>query len=144
MTTSTRPARSLRPTLDTLFHIDYDWWHRGDQDLRVYLRSHLCAEHRAQLAESGVNLDMIDWVDPLTAEVKRRDGLVQLMSTHCSRRPDYITEHTSIVDGVFRVFLVNDNTPLTPRQLAARLERDPDIVLKTLAGRQIYQGLRPV
>jgi hypothetical protein len=144
MTTSPRPARSLRPTLDTAFHIDYDWWDKSNRNLRVYLRSHLCAEHRAQIADSGANLDMIDSIDPLTAEVKRRDGLVQLLSTHCSQRPDYITEHTSTIDAAFRVFLVNDNEPLTPRQLADRLERDPDIVLRTLAGKQTYQGLRPV
>ena len=144
MTTLPRPTRSLRPTLDTLFHIDYDWWSKGDRDLRVYLRSHLCVEHRALITESGENLDMIDWIDPRTAEVKRRDGLVQIMRTHCSQRPDYITEHTNIVDAAFRVFLVNDNEPLTPRQLADRIERDPEIVLKTLAGKQVYQGLRPI
>jgi hypothetical protein len=143
MTTLPKPARSLRPTLDTPFHIDYDWWRKSNRDLRVYLRSHLCHEHRAQIAESGSNLDMIDWVDPLTAEVIRRDGLVQLMRTHCSQQPDYISDHTSIVDAAFRVFLINDNEPLTPHQLAERLERDPETVLKTLSGRQVYQGLRP-
>ena len=70
--------------------------------------------------------------------------VVQLMRNHCSQRPDYIAEHTSIVDAVFRIFLVNDNEPLTARQLADRIEREPEIVLKTLAGKQVYQGLRPV
>ena len=143
MTTLTKPARSLRPTLETPFHIDYDWWTKSNRNLRVYLRSHLCSEHRAQIVESGVSLEMIDWVDPRTAEVVRRDGLVQILRTHCSQRPDYITEHTSIIDAVFRVFLVNDNTPLTARQLADRIEREPEIVLKTLSGKQVYQGLRP-
>lgn len=144
MTLFPKPARSLRPTLDTPFHIDYEWWNKSDRDLRVYLRSHLCHEHRAQIAESEANLDMIDWVDPRTAEVIRRDGLVQLMRTHCSQQPDYISDHTGLVDAAFRVFLINDNQPLTPRQLADRLERDPEIVLKTLAGKQVYQGLRPI
>ena len=144
MTILPKPARSLRPTLDTPFHIDYEWWHKGDRDLRVYLRSHLCHDHRAQITESGANLDMIDWVDPHTEEVIRRDGLVQLMLAHCSQQPDYISDHTGIVDAAFRVFLVNDNEPLTPLQLAECIERDPETVLKTLAGKQVYQGLRPV
>jgi hypothetical protein len=144
MMTLLKPARSLRPTLDTPFHIDYEWWNKADRDLRVYLRSHLCAEHRAQYAESGLDAEMIDWIDPQTAEVKRTDGLVLQMRMHCARQPEYITEHTSIVDAAFRVFLTNDNEPLTPKQLAAEIDRDPDTILKTLGGRQVYQGLRPV
>lgn len=143
MTTTPKQARSLRPTLETPFHIDFEWWNKGDRDLRVYLRSHLCAEHRAQLAEYGADGDMIDWIDPQTAEVKRRDGLVQLMNTHCAFQSDYITEHTSIVDAAFRVFLVNDNAPLTPRQLAERIDRDAETILRTIGGKQVYQGLKP-
>ena len=144
MITTPKLARSLRPTLDTPFHIDYEWWNKGDRDLRVYLRSHLCAEHRAQLPDLTTDGDMIDWIDPQTAEVKRRDGLVQLMNTHCAKQPDYITEHTSIVDAAFRVFLINDNQPLTPRQLADRIDRDADTILRTIGGKQVYQGLKPV
>ncbi len=143
MNTGLKPARSLRPTLDTPFHIDYDWWTKAGRDLRVYMRSHLCPEHRTQLGDGSLEPDMIDWVDPQTAEVKRRDGLVQLLHTHCALQPDYITEHTSIVDAAFRVFLTNDNEPLTPRELAQRLSRDPDTILRTIGGRQVYQGLRP-
>jgi hypothetical protein len=143
MTTTPKSARSLRPTLDTPFHIDYDWWNKADRDLRVYLRSHLCAEHRAQNTEFGLDAEMIDWIDPQTAEIKRMDGLVLQMRTHCAQQPDYITEHTSIVDAAFRVFLTNDNQPLTPQQLAERIERDAETILKTLGGKQVYQGLRP-
>jgi hypothetical protein len=143
MTTTPKSARSLRPTLDTPFHIDYDWWNKADRDLRVYLRSHLCAEHRAQNTEFGLDAEMIDWIDPQTAEIKRMDGLVLQMRTHCAQQPDYITEHTSIVDAAFRVFLTNDNQPLTPKQLAERIERDAETILKTLGGKQVYQGLRP-
>jgi len=48
------------------------------------------------------------------------------------------------VDAAFRLFLINDNEPLTPRELADRLARDPDTILRTIGGRQVYQGLRPV
>lgn len=144
MTLSTKPIRSLRPTLDTLFHIDYEWWSKGDRDLRVYLRSHLCAEHRDQLAEANLDGDLIDWIDPLTAEVKRRDALVLLMQAHCAQQPHFIGEHASIVDAAFRVFLTNDNLPLTPRQLAEQIGRDAETVLRTIGGKQVYQGIRPV
>ena len=140
--TTTKPVRSLRPTLATLFHIDYDWWEKGDRDLRVYLRSHLCAEHRTQYADAGT--DMIDWVDPQTAEVTRMDGLVLVMRTHCALEPNFIADYTSIVDATFRVFLTNGNQPLDSRQLAEKINRDPDTILKTLGGKQVYQGIRPV
>lgn len=140
--TTTKSIRSLRPTPDTLFHIDYEWWEKGDRDLRVYLRSHLCAEHRAQYAEAKT--DMIDWVDPQTAEVTRMDGLVLVMRTHCALRPDFIADYTSIIDAAFRIFLTNGNQPLNSRQLAEKIGRDPETVLRTIGGKQIYQGLRPV
>jgi hypothetical protein len=143
MTLPTRPIRSLRPTLDTQFHIDYEWWNKGDRDLRVYLRSHLCAEHREQLAEANLDGDLIDWIDPLTAEVKRMDALVVLMQTHCAQQPGFIGEHASIVDAAFRVFLTNDNQPLTPRELAQRIDRDAETILRTIGGKQVYQGIRP-
>lgn len=145
MTTTLKSIRSLRPTLDTPFHIDYNWWTKGDRDLRVYLRSHLCAEHRAQLAEAALfEDDLIDWIDPQTAEVRRLDALVLLMREHCVQQPGFIGEHTSIVDAAFRVFLTNDNQPLDSRQLAAQIDRDADTILKTIGGKQVYQGLRPV
>ena len=139
----TKPLRSLRPTLETVFHIDYEWWNKGDRDLRVYLRSHLCAEHRAQLAEADLDSVMVDSIDPATAEVKRMDALMLLMQAHCAQQPGFIDEHSSIVDAAFRVFLTNNNQPLTPRELAERLDRDAETILRTIGGKQVYQGIRP-
>ena len=34
-------AHLKRPTLDTKFHIDYDWWEQSDLDLKTYLYSRL-------------------------------------------------------------------------------------------------------
>jgi hypothetical protein len=144
MTTLTKPIHSLRPTQDTLFHIDYDWWRKGDRDLRVYLRSHLCPLHREQLAEANLEEELIDAIDPQTAEVKRVDALILLMQAHCAQQPGFISEHSSIVDAAFRVFLTNDNQPLTSRELAERIDRDADTILKTIGGKQVYQGIRPI
>jgi hypothetical protein len=41
------------------------------------------------------------------------DALVLLMQAHCAQQPGFIGEHSSIVDAAFRVFLTNDNRPLT-------------------------------
>jgi hypothetical protein len=51
--------------------------------------------------------------------------------------------HSTLVDSVFRIFLANGNTPLTPEDLAEQLGRDPSIILRTLTGPRVYKGLRP-
>ena len=141
------PAQSpfVKPTLDTRFHIDYEWWQRAERELGVYLQSHLCEHHR-EVFEGYDGEQEIDWIDPVTAEVTRVNGVQHALRVHCSQQPDYITEHTSLVDAVFRVFLANGNQPLAASELAEAISRpsDADTILRTLSGRRVYKGLRPV
>jgi hypothetical protein len=137
-----KSSRFVKPTLDTPYHIDFEWWNKADRDLRVYLQSHLCEVHRELYGDASAH-DAIDWVDTQTAEVKPIDGILYQLRVHCSQQPDYITEFTSVVDAVFRVFLVNDNQSLSVRQLGERIGKDPDLILKTISGKTVYQGLRP-
>jgi hypothetical protein len=137
-----KPSRLIRPTLDTPFHIDYEWWSREDRELRVYLRSHLCPEHRA-VFEEHLDTEEIDWIDEDTAEVTRVDGLQHVLRIHCSLQSGYIESHTPLVDAIFRIFLASNNKPLTPVELGARIKRDPTVILKTLSGLRVFKGLRP-
>ncbi len=136
-------ARYVKPTLDTKFHIDFDWWQQKGWDLRVHLHAQLCPECRAEYANSPA--EEIDWVSLDTGEVRRVDILWHVIRTHCSQQSDYITEHTPLTTAAFRVFLANDNTPLTPRGLHQVLGRkSPDLILRTIGSRQVYMGIRPV
>jgi hypothetical protein len=72
------------------------------------------------------------------------DALQQTLRTHCSTQPGYLTEHTSLVDAVFRVFLANGNQPLTPAELGGIIRRPAGTILRTLSGQRVYKGLRPV
>jgi hypothetical protein len=137
-----KSSQFIKPTLDTPYHIDFEWWNKADRDLRVYLQSHLCEAHRQVYSDASAN-DSIDWIDSQTAEVKPIDGILYQLRVHCSQQPDYITEFTSVVDAVFRVFLVNDNQPLSVRQLGERIGKDPELILKTISGKTVYKGLRP-
>jgi hypothetical protein len=139
----TGAARLIKPSLTTCFHIDYTWWQRNEREWRVYLLSHLCADHRAAL-ESVADGTRIDWVDPNTAEVRSIDGIQHALISHCSLQPDYISPHTTLVDAVFRVFLANGNAPLTVNEIAERIRRPANTILKTLSGVRVYKGLRPV
>jgi hypothetical protein len=132
----------VKPTLQTRFHIDFDWWRQHDRDWRVYLRNFLCPEHQQAFADLDVS-EQIDWVDPETAEVQLVDGLQNILITHCAKQRSFITQHTTLVDSVFRIFLSNGNVPLTPEELAEELGRDPLVILRTLSGPRVYKGLRP-
>ncbi|MCK4471988.1 MAG: hypothetical protein KAW49_09410 [Anaerolineae bacterium] len=145
-------VRWIKPDLETKFHIDFDWWERKGRDLRVYLQSHLCPECKVIYTNHRGSAE-VDWIDPDTAEVTRVDALWQSLRTHCSQRPDFITEHTPLTDAVFRVFLANGNQPLSATELHEILgrrlrsegfRRTPKTILRTLGGRRVYKGIRPV
>jgi hypothetical protein len=132
----------VKPSLQTKFHIDFEWWQAQDRDWRVHLRSLLCPEHQYAFANLPEDVK-VDWVDPETAEVQQVDGLQHILISHCARRSDFITEHTTLVEAVFRYFLSNGNNPMSPQELSSLLSRPPDTILRTLSGPRVFKGLRP-
>jgi hypothetical protein len=133
----------IKPKLTSPFQIDFEWWKRSDRDWRVYLRSFLCEEHQ-RMFENLDNDEIIDWVDPKTAEVKQVDGLQHVLISHCAKQEDFLTRNMALVDAVFRVFLSNGNKPLTPQELGELLNRPADTILRTFSGLRVYKGIRPV
>lgn len=136
-----KPNALIKPDLDTKFHIDYDWWERSEDDLNVYLLSHLQPEQREHLSR-GDHHEKVDYIDPETGEVFQLDAL-QLAIQVAAKDPNFINEQTSLVDSVFRVFLKNNNTPLTPIELSNLTGRPAETILKTFNGKRIYMGIRP-
>jgi hypothetical protein len=136
-------ASRTRPTIQTHFHIDFNWWQERDRDWRVFLQSLLCPEHQQAFAEMPDD-HLVDFVDPMTAEVQRVDGLQHVLITHCAKRMGFISPHTTLVDAIFRIFLANGNIPMTPMELAQLSGRPPDLILRVLTGERIYRGLRPL
>lgn len=132
----------LKPTTKTPFHIDFDWWKVNERDWHIFLRSLLCPEHQEAFAEMDGS-GMIDWVDPQTAEVKPVDGVQHALMSHCALLPEFTNARTAVVEAIFRIFLVNGNTPMSTEDLSKRLGRPVDTVLKTIAGPRVYRGLRP-
>lgn len=133
----------IKPKLTSPFKIDFDWWKNNDRDWRVYLRSFLCEEH--QKVYENLNSDeVIDWIDPKTAEVKQVDGLQHILISHCAKEETFLASNLALVDAVFRVFLSNGNDPLSPEQLGEILHRQPDTILRTFSGIRVYKGIRPV
>ena len=141
--TDVKRASLAKPTLQTRFHIDFEWWSKNDRDWRVYLRSNLCPEHQQAFANLNTEVK-VDWVDPDTAEVQRVDGLQHVLISHCAKQEGFITQRSALVDAAFRLFLSNGNSPLNSNELGERLGRPPITILRTLAGTRVYKGLRPV
>jgi len=133
----------VKPTTQTPFHIDFDWWKSHDNNWRIYLLSYLCPEHQSIF--SGMNQDvLVDWVDPFTAEVRTVDGVQHVLMSHCAREPGFVTSNTTLVDAVFRVLLARGNDPISTAELAEITNKSADIILRTLSGSQVYKGIRPV
>jgi len=132
----------VKPTLQTPFHIDFEWWRATDINWHVALQSLLCEEHQEAYA-SLEDDQLIDCVDPETAEVRQLDGLQNTIMNHCARQEGFLDEHTAIVDAVFRLLLANGNTPMAPEEMGSRLNRPAITILKTISGVRVYKGLRP-
>jgi hypothetical protein len=132
----------LKPNLQTPFHIDFEWWQQNENDWRVFLQSLLCSDHQQSLADVQDG-SLLDWIDPRTAEVRPVDAIQHALMSHCALQPDFITEHTAMVEAIFRIFLVSGNQPMNAEDLSRRLHRPAATILRTLTGARIYRGLRP-
>ncbi|MPM25529.1 hypothetical protein SDC9_72025 [bioreactor metagenome] len=137
-----KPFSLIKPTLETPYHIDFDWYKEHDGNWRVFLLNCLCPEHQETYKDRSED-GMIDWIDPETAEVKRVDGLQSTLMSHCAKEPGFVTTNTAMVDAIFRVFLSNGNNPMTPVELSDKIGKPADTILKTISGLQVYKGIRP-
>lgn len=132
----------VKPTKTTPFHIDFDWWQQHDREWRVLLRGCLCPSHQDTFADVEAD-EKVDWIDPETAEVQVVDGLQHTLITHCAQAEGFITNHTSMVESVFRLFLASGNTHMTSEELGEKLGRPPTTILRMLSGVRTYKGIRP-
>ncbi len=133
----------IKPTLDTPFHIDFEWWKTHDNNWRVFLLNCLCTDHQKLFENQSTDV-MIDWVDPDTAEVKLVDGLQSTLMSHCAKEPGFVTANTAMVDAIFRVFLSNGNQPLSAQQLSEKIGKSANTILRTISGVQVYKGIRAI
>ena len=133
----------FRPTENTPFHIDYSWFEKNGQDVNVLIYKCLTPEQQERLA--GVPADeALDFVDEDTGEVKRVTRAMQIIRTERADDPTFVSSRLPVAESVFRIFLLNDNQPLTPIELAARIGRKPSEIVAQLGGRAVYNGIRPI
>ena len=130
-----------RVNADTRFYVDYEWWNESNIDLKTYLFTRLGI---GQDADSDSEIDEVDMVDPSTGEVRRVDGFQYMIQSYFAELPEDFFTQTSFVDAVFCVLLANANQPLSANEIAERVEKPVDMVIRTLGGSTIYQGIKPI
>lgn len=134
----------LRPTIHTKFHIDFSWWEKQNKDIRVFMRELLCPECSEAFREVP-DSQMVDMIDPETAEVTRVYAVWEAIRSCCSLKPDYITAELPLVEAIFRIFLANGNRPLSVLELHERVDKQPpETILRLLTKGQVYKGIKPV
>lgn len=145
MSSNPRPKVSLkkikRATEDTQFFIDFDWWEESNLDLKTYLMTRLSLEDDVSLDSE---FDKVDLIDAQTGEVRQVDGFQYIIQAYFHQLPDDFLTNASLVDAAFCVLLANANKPMTGQEIAARIERPAEVVVRTLGGPKVYQGIRPV
>ncbi len=132
----------FRPTENTKFHIDFSWFERNSQDVKVLIHKCLTPEQQERLGAPGES-EAYDYVNELTGEVERVDRMVHMLRTENAADPGFITPRTPVFEAAFRVFLLNQNQPLTALELSERMHRKPTEILAQLSGRAVYNGIRP-
>lgn len=147
MTLSNNPRPNVklgnvrRANADTEFFIDFEWWEESNLDLKTYLLTRLSLGEDSALDSE---FDKVDLVDPLTGEVRQVDGFQYLVQTYFHQMPDDFITQASLVDAAFSVLLANANKPMSAAEIARRIGRPVDVVVRTLGGSTIYQGIRPL
>ncbi|HOE35038.1 MAG: hypothetical protein GX415_00330 [Chloroflexi bacterium] len=137
-----RISSLIKPTLKTKFHVDFEWWKSQDSNWKVYLQAFLCPEHQKLLADYSYT-DQIDLIDSTTGEVTRVDALLYTLTEHCAKQPDFLSGSSALVDSIFKIFLVNGNTPLNALELSALLSKPAETILRTIGTGRVYKGIKP-
>lgn len=128
---------------ETKFHIDYDWWEKSTLDLKAYIISRLQALGFEDI-QWDVDVDAVDLVDMETGEVRQVDGFQYIVQTYFNQLPDDYAQKSSLVDAVFCTLMANANRPMTVDAIAEKIGRSSDVVLRTINGPRIYQGISPI
>ncbi len=139
--TEKKPAY-VKVTSETPLYIDFKYWKSKEQNWRSILVGYLCEEHKAVFANVDPSLELIDAIDPETGEVSQIDVILNLLFSHCSQQDGFVPENGPLTDCIFRMLLANGNQPITPAEMAERLNKPANTIIKTLTSR-VYRGIRP-
>ena len=143
---SSNPRPTIKATLmrqvtpETKFAIDYSWWDESNLDLRTYLNTRLAF---GEDLSTDLNVDKVDLVDSRTAEVRQVDAFQYLVQSYYGRHASDVGTQGLLVDAVFSVLLANGNEPMAIGEVAERVHKPVELLIRTFGGSQVYHGIRP-
>lgn len=127
------------PSGETKFYIDFSWWEESNRDLQTYIFSRLEIDEDVAFDTSKE----VDLIDGQTGEVARVDGFQYMVRTYFQQLPEDFLTKSSLVDAVFCTLLANANQPMSLNDISERVARAPEVLLQSIGGPNIYQGIRP-
>lgn len=135
-----KAAHMRQVTPETKFAIDYDWWDESNLDLKTYLYTRLAF---GEDLTTDISAEKVDLVDSRTAEVRQVDAFQYLVQSYYGRHAEDVGKQSLLVDAVFSVLLANGNEPLAIAEVAERVNKPVDLLIRTFGGSQVYHGIRP-
>lgn len=136
--------RLARPTVNSYFHVDWDWFRRNKLGIKSLVHNQLCPQCLREFSE-GVEVQDVDYIDPETGEVFKINNLWEAILAHCQWQPNYLDNNMPLNQRILRVFLASNNEPMTVKALARELGLyDPNFLLRVLMASGVQNGVVPV
>ena len=136
--------KMMQPNLDTPFQIDWDWFKQGHIDAKSVVQNQLSYKWRERF-DNGLEIKEVDYINPDTGEVSQTTNMHEVILSECQWEPDYITRDMPLLQSILRLFLANNNQPMTVTEIARRLERhDSQVILQVLTVGPIENGIIPI
>ena len=136
--------KAMRPTGDTPFQINWSWFERNNINAQSLVRNQLNYKWR-QRFDNGLEIKEVDYINSETGEVFKMDNMREAILAECQWEPDYITRDMPLLQSILRLFLANNNQPMTVVEMARRLERhDSNAILNLLTASKIQNGITPI
>lgn len=110
-----------------------EWFPLNNRSLTAILQQHLCHECSRKFQTEGKG--------------STPESLMAAINSCCSHFPGFINENLPVLEGVFRLFLTNGNTPVTIEELSEQINLthggnayrySPEALLRVLKADEYY------
>lgn len=130
-----------RIDIHTPFHIDMQWWAKSGRNFNRFL-AEIIGDPKADTRDDA---DLLDFIDPETAEVHALNPLWVHVLIDRAPKADYINRTTPLTNAVLRALVENLNRPMSALALQRRISRgDPQTLLRVLQAARHQYGISPV